>query len=70
MKAVAHKRRRFGYRRIGVMLERKDMIMTHKKLYRLHQRRNWVSGDAEGENGRVDHARRCQWRYDRASAGH
>jgi len=26
MKAVAHKRRRFGYRRIGVMLERKGMI--------------------------------------------
>ncbi|ARE84415.1 integrase [Roseovarius mucosus] len=27
MKAVAAKRRRFGYRRIGVMLERKGMIM-------------------------------------------
>ena len=36
MKAVAHKRRRFGYRRIGVMLERKGMIMNHKKLYRLY----------------------------------
>jgi putative transposase len=29
MKAVAAKRRRFGYRRIGVMLERKGMIMNH-----------------------------------------
>lgn len=28
MKAVAAKRR-FGYRRIGVMLERKGMIMNH-----------------------------------------
>ena len=36
MKAVANKRRRFGYRRIGVMLERKGMIMNHKKLYRLY----------------------------------
>ena len=36
MKAVAHKRRRFGYRRIGVMLERKGMTMNHKKLYRLY----------------------------------
>ncbi|WP_138069739.1 IS3 family transposase [Sulfitobacter sp. EhC04] len=36
MKAVAHKRPRFGYRRIGVMLERKGMIMNHKKLYRLY----------------------------------
>ncbi|MDG1451010.1 MAG: IS3 family transposase [Ascidiaceihabitans sp.] len=36
MKAIANKRRRFGYRRIGVMLERKGMIMNHKKLYRLY----------------------------------
>ena len=34
MKAVAAQRRRFGYRRTGVMLERKGMIMIHKKLYR------------------------------------
>jgi len=31
MKAIASKRRRFGYRRIGVLLERKGMIMNHKK---------------------------------------
>ncbi|MEO0751472.1 MAG: IS3 family transposase [Pseudomonadota bacterium] len=36
MKTVAAQRRRFGYRRIGVMLERKGMIMNHKKLYRLY----------------------------------
>ncbi len=36
MKAIANKRLRFGYRRIGVMLERKGMIMNHKKLYRLY----------------------------------
>jgi putative transposase len=35
MKAIARKRRRFGYRRIGLLLERKGMIMNHKKLYRL-----------------------------------
>ena len=29
MKAVAAKRCRFGHRRIGVMLERKGMIMNH-----------------------------------------
>ena len=33
MKAVAAVRRRFGYRRIGVLLERKGMFMNHKKLY-------------------------------------
>ena len=36
MKAIASKRRRFGYRRIGVLLERKGMIMNHKMLYRLY----------------------------------
>ena len=36
MKAIANKRQRFGYRRIGVLLERKGMIMKHKKLYRLY----------------------------------
>ena len=36
MQAIASKRRRFGYRRIGVLLERKGMIMNHKKLYRLY----------------------------------
>jgi len=36
MKAIAAKRRRFGYRRIGVMLEGKGIIMNHKKLYQLY----------------------------------
>lgn len=36
MKRIAHGRRRFGYRRIGVMLEREGMVMNHKKLYRLY----------------------------------
>lgn len=36
MKKIAAKRRRFGYRRIGVMLEREGYFMNHKKLYRLY----------------------------------
>ena len=36
MKLIAGKRRRFGYRRIGVLLERKGIIMNHKKLYRIY----------------------------------
>ncbi len=35
MKAIASKRRRFGCRHTGVLLERKGVIMNHKKLYRL-----------------------------------
>ncbi len=37
MQEIAGKRRRFGYRRIGVLLERRGMIMNHKKLYRLYR---------------------------------
>ncbi|WP_283966187.1 IS3 family transposase [Tritonibacter sp. AK171] len=37
MQQIAGKRRRFGYRRIGVLLERKGMRMNHKKLYRLYR---------------------------------
>jgi hypothetical protein len=37
MREIAGKRRRFGYRRIGVMLERKGMKMNAKKLYRIYR---------------------------------
>lgn len=37
MQEIAAKRRRFGYRRIGVLLERKGMSMSHKKLYRIYR---------------------------------
>ena len=32
MHKIAEKRRRFGYRRVGILLERKGMIMNEKKL--------------------------------------
>jgi putative transposase len=37
MKAVAAERRRFGYRRVHVMLERQGIIMNQKKLRRLYR---------------------------------
>lgn len=36
MKEIAEQRRRFGYRRVGLMLEREGIAMNHKKLYRLY----------------------------------
>jgi len=36
MREIAAERRRFGYRRIGLMLEREGIIMNHKKLRRLY----------------------------------
>ena len=36
MREIAAERRRFGYRRIGIMLEREGIKMNKKKLYRLY----------------------------------
>lgn len=36
MRELAEHRRRFGYRRIGLMLEREGITMNHKKLRRLY----------------------------------
>ncbi len=37
LRALAGERRRFGYRRLGVLLERESMRLNHKKLYRLYR---------------------------------
>ncbi len=37
MKAIAHERRRFGYRRIHVLLKREGVTVYHKRLFRLNR---------------------------------
>jgi putative transposase len=37
MKAIAHERRRFGYRRLHVLLKREGHVVNHKKLFRLYR---------------------------------
>jgi putative transposase len=37
MKAIALERRRFGYRRIHIMLKREGTAVNHKKLFRLYR---------------------------------
>jgi putative transposase len=37
IKAIALKRRRFGYRRIFVLLKREGVVVNHKKVYRLYR---------------------------------
>ncbi len=36
LKELASQRRRFGYRRLGLLLEREGIKLNHKKLYRLY----------------------------------
>jgi putative transposase len=37
MKAIAHERRRFGYRRVHILLKREGYMVNHKKLFRLYR---------------------------------
>ena len=37
MKSIAHQRRRFGYRRIHVLLRREGVVVNHKRLFRLYR---------------------------------
>lgn len=54
MREIAAERRRFGYRRIGLMLEREGIVMNHKKLRRLYReeglavKRRWGRKRATG----------------------
>lgn len=38
MKAIAQERRRFGYRRLHVLLKREGYLINHKKLFRLYRK--------------------------------
>lgn len=40
LREIALERRRFGYRRLGIMLAREGYIMNHKKLLRLYREEN------------------------------
>ena len=37
LRELAGERRRFGYRRLGILLAREGMTMNHKRLYRLYR---------------------------------
>ena len=37
LRELASQRRRFGYRRLGLMLKRQGIKLNHKKLYRLYK---------------------------------
>src|SRR5690606_40889883 len=37
LRALADQRRRFGYRRLGLLLAREGIQMNHKKLYRIYR---------------------------------
>ncbi|WP_410482852.1 IS3 family transposase [Sphingomonas sp. A2-49] len=40
LREIASERRRFGYRRLGIMLAREGLVMNHEKLLRLYREEN------------------------------
>ena len=59
MQEIAALRRRFSYRRIGLMLERRGMLMKPKKLYRLYREEGLSVRRRRGRKRAEAHARRC-----------
>ncbi len=37
LRALAHERRRFGYRRLHVLLRREGFVVNHKRLFRIYR---------------------------------
>lgn len=69
MKAVAAERRRFGYRRIHVMLERQGIMMNLKKLRRLYREEKLQVRRRGGRKRPWGRADRCWCRMRRTGAG-
>ncbi len=40
LKEYAQQRRRFGYRRLGILLRRDGIVVNHKRLYKMYAREN------------------------------
>lgn len=57
---LARQRPRFGYRRLGVLLERDGEVVNHKRLLRVYQqaglavRHGSGSGSARGQRGQLE----------------
>jgi len=58
MKAIAHERRRFGCRRLHVLLRREGHVVNHKRLFRLC-REEKLAVRRRCASGRSERASRC-----------
>jgi putative transposase len=47
-RAIAQERRRFGYRRLHVLLKREGYVINHKKLFRLYREEKLAVGRRGG----------------------
>src|ERR1700688_2727731 len=59
MKAIAQERRRFGYRRLHVLLKREGYVINHKRLFGSTGRRSSRCAAVAAASGRSGPGRRC-----------
>ena len=69
MKAIAQERRRFGYRRLLVMLRREGRVVNHKKLFRLYREEKLTVRRRGGRKRAIGTRRRCWCRCVPTSGG-
>ena len=68
IRELASQRRRFGYRRLGLLLARQGVRINRKKLYRLYKEERLRCASAVA-NGRWVQGHRCRCRRVRTCAG-
>ena len=69
LKELAAQRRRFGYRRLWVLLRREGYAVNKKRVYRLYRQERLMIRRRSGRSARLGDARRCRFRRARTGAG-
>jgi putative transposase len=69
LKALAKERRRFGYRRLWVLLRREGHAVNCKRVYRLDKEERLMVRRRGGRKAPLGFARHCRCRSGRTNAG-
>ena len=70
LRALAHERRRFGYRRLHILLRREGFAVNHKRLFRLYREERLIGPPAWRPQASDGHAGADAWsRHGRMNAG-
>jgi len=69
LRELAAVRRRFGYRRLHILLKREGVEVNWKKLYRLYREERFTVRKRAAANGPWEHGRRWPFSRGRTSVG-
>ena len=69
MKVLADERRRFGYRRLHILLRREGYVVNHKRLFRLYKEERLIVRRRGGRKRAMGRGRRSPSRFSPTNAG-